>query len=230
MPFITINVNRRDPGEPKPGKPKRGKSEAVEPIEPEAQETAAGDEAEEKVPAEARTSRARALLRLPIVLGVLTVLLGGLAVWFAEEANGLRDTAGGHNTALTDAARTSEVKGKVTDAVNTIFSYDYTDMAKTEQAANTLLTGKAVQQYDTMLAQVRAQAPRQKLVLTTTVTDSSVERLDGDSARVLLYADQRNTRTTGKDTTYAAAMLAIDAVRRGGTWKIADIDTLNVPR
>ncbi len=178
----------------------------------------------------ARPSRLRRLVRLPVVLGVVTVLLGGMAVWFAEEANALRDTAGGHNAALTDAARTSEVKGKVTDAVNTIFSYDYTNMAKTEQAAKTLLTGKAVQQYDTMLAQVRTQAPRQKLILTTTVTDSSVERLEGDSARVLLYADQHNTGTTGKTTSYAAAMLAVDAVRRSGTWKITDIDTLNVPR
>jgi Mce-associated membrane protein len=37
-------------------------------------------------------------------------------------------------------------------------------------------------------------------------------------------------RTTGKDTTYAAAMLAVDAARRNGTWKITDLDTLDVPR
>ena len=71
----------------------------------------------------------------------------------------------------------------------------------------------------------------QKLVLTTTVTDSAVEMLDGDRARLLIFADQRNTRTGGKDaTTYAAAMLAVDAARRDGIWKIADLDTLNVPR
>jgi Mce-associated membrane protein len=217
-----------------PPEPKSGESSAPEPESGE--NSTAGPEAMEE-PAEAgggtATGRRRSwrrIRRLPVVLGVTAVLLGGLAVWFADEADGLRAGAGAHNAALTDAARTSEVKGKVTDAVNTIFSYDYTDMARTERAADGLLTGKAVQQYATMLAQVRAQAPRQKLVLTTTVTDSAVEMLDGDRARLLLFADQRNTRTTNKDTTYAAAMLAVDVVRRNGTWKITDIDTLNAPR
>jgi len=172
----------------------------------------------------------RRIRRLPLVLGLVTVLLGGLAVWFASEADGVRGRAGAVNVALTDPARTSEVTGQVTDAVNALFSYDYTDAAKTQQAENTLLTGKAIDQYDRMLSQVRAQAPTQKLVLTTTVTDSAVEMLEGDRARLLVFADQRNTRTSGKkDTTYAAAMLAVDASRLRGTWKITNIDTLSVP-
>jgi Mce-associated membrane protein len=92
-----------------------------------------------------------------------------------------------------------------------------------------VLTGRAVQQYATMLAQVRAQAPAQKLVLTTTVTDTGVESLTADRARLLVFADQRNTATarsaTPASTTYAAAMFAVDAVRQDGTWKIAAIDT-----
>jgi Mce-associated membrane protein len=178
-------------------------------------------------PAEPRVPRR--IRRLPLVLGLVTVLLGGLAVWFASEAAGLRGRAGASNVALTDPARTSEVTGQVTDAVNALFSYDYTDAAKSRQAEDTLLTGKAVDQYDRMLSQVRAQAPTQKLVLTTTVTDSAVEMLEGDHARLLVFADQRNTRTSGKDTTYAAAMLAVDASRLRGTWKITNIDTLSVP-
>lgn len=176
-------------------------------------------------PREPRRSR-----RLPAALGLATVLLGGLAAWFAHEADAVRARPGAANVALTDPARTSEVTGQVTDAVNALFSYDYTDPAKTQQAENTLLAGKATAEYDRMLAQVRAQGAKQKLVLTTTVTDSAVEMLDGDRARLLIFADQRNTRTTGKDTTYAAAMLAVDATRAGGTWKITGIDTLNVPR
>lgn len=167
---------------------------------------------------------------LPAALGVAVVLLGGLAFWFAEEARGLHATPAARNAALTDTARTSEVKGKVNDAVNALFSYDYADASRNEQAVRTLLTGKAVGQWGAMFAQVRTQAPRQKLVLTTTVTDSAVELLDGDRAHLLLFADQRNTAATTKQTTYAAAMLGIDAVRRNGTWKIANIDTLNVPR
>ena len=169
--------------------------------------------------------------RPPLVLAVLTVLLGGLAVWFAVQAGAVRGRAGAANVALTDPARTSEVTGQVTDAVNALFSYDHADAAKTQEAESRLLTGRAIGQYDAMLTEVRAQAPSQKLVLTTTVTDCAVEMLEGGRARLLVFADQRNTRTSGKDaTTYAAAMLAVDAVRRDGIWKITNLDTLNVPR
>lgn len=168
--------------------------------------------------------------RLPIILGAATVLLGGLAVWFADEADAARGRAGASNVALTDPARTSEVTGQIGDAVNALFSYDYTDTAKTQQTEDTLLTGKAVGQYDTMMSQVRAQAQRRKLVLTTTVTDSAVEMLEGDRARVLIFADQHNAGTNAKDTTYAAAMLAVDVTRKDGRWKITNLDTFNVPR
>lgn len=168
------------------------------------------------------------LYRVVAALGLLTVLLGGFAGWAAMEAATLHDTAATRNTALTDTARTSEVKGMVTQAVNSVFSYNYADTARTDQAAKKLLTGKAVQQYADMLAQVRKQAPVQKLVLTTTVTDSGVELIDGDRARVLIFADQRNTRTAPKEeTTYAAAMFAVDAVHQDGVWKISNIDTFN---
>ena len=51
--------------------------------------------------------------RLPLALAVLTVLLGGLAVWFAGRADAVRGRAGAANVALTDPARTSEVTGQV---------------------------------------------------------------------------------------------------------------------
>jgi Mce-associated membrane protein len=162
------------------------------------------------------------------LLALLTVALGAFAAVAAGRAGALRDTVAGHNTALTDTARTSEVKGQVAEAVNAVFSYDYADTARTDAAAKKLLTGKAVQQYAAMLAQVRAQAPAQKLVLTTTVTDTGVVTIDGDRARVLVFADQRNTSTAAEadaGSTYAAAMFAVDAVRQKGTWKIASIDT-----
>ncbi|RST03087.1 hypothetical protein E2C00_22060 [Streptomyces sp. WAC05374] len=166
--------------------------------------------------------------RLPVALGVLTVLLGGFATWATGQAAALRDTPAARNAALTDAARTSEVKGQVTKAVNELFSYDYTATAAADRAVRAHLTGKAVGQHRTMLAPVRQQAARQKLVLTTTVTQSGVELIDGDRARVLIYADQSNTRTAAKKdaTTYGAAMFAVEAVRKDGAWRIAAIDTL----
>ncbi|MFI1223463.1 MULTISPECIES: hypothetical protein [unclassified Streptomyces] len=173
-----------------------------------------------------RTGTSRLRVGLPVVLCALTVLLGAFATWAFVSADRLGDEPARQNTALTDIGRTSEVKGRISEAVGAVFSYDYASPARSDRAASTYLTGRAVQQHKDMLADVREQAPRQKLVLTTTVTGSGVEFLDGDRARLLIFADQSNTRT-GKDeeTTYAAAMFAVDAVRRGDAWLIAAIDT-----
>ncbi|MFI5481014.1 hypothetical protein ACIBAB_18050 [Streptomyces rubiginosohelvolus] len=173
-----------------------------------------------------RARAARLRITLPAVLCALTVFLGAVAVWAFASASSLRDEPARQNAALTDIGRTSEVKGRISEAVGAVFSYDYASPARSDRAASTYLTGRAVQQHKDMLADVREQAPEQKLVLTTTVTGSGVEFLDGDRARLLIFADQSNTRT-GKDeeTTYAAAMFAVDAVRRGDTWLIAAIDT-----
>ncbi|MEU7343592.1 hypothetical protein ABZ778_06635 [Streptomyces bacillaris] len=197
--------------------------------EPETETKAeAGTEAEaEAEPAPPRrTTRRPRTTTLPALLCALTVLLGAFAAWAFGSAAALRDEPARQNTALTDIARTSEVKGRIGEAVGAVFSYDYASPARADRAAETHLTGRAVQQHKDMLAEVREQGEKQKLVLTTTVTASGVEYLDGDRARLLIFADQSNTRT-GKDeeTTYAAAMFAVDAVRRGDTWRIAAIDT-----
>ncbi|MFE7352705.1 hypothetical protein ACFU8Q_05780 [Streptomyces sp. NPDC057543] len=182
------------------------------------------EEGEEEAPRRKRPPRVR--LRLPAVLCALTVLLGAFAAWAFGSAASLRDDPARRNTALTDIGRTSELKGQISEAVGAVFSYNYASPAKSEQAVKSYLVGKAVQQHADMLAQVRAQGQKQKLVLTTTVTDSGVELLDGDRARLLIFADQSNTRTgTSDETTYAAAMFAVDAVRRGDTWRISGIDT-----
>lgn len=171
------------------------------------------------VPGTART-------RLVVLLGALTIALGGVAAWSNAQERDLTGAASAQNGALSDNGRTAEVKGQVTTAVNTVFSYNYADTAKTEKAAQELLTGKAVQQYNQLFALVRRQAPQQKQVLTTTVTDSAVKSLTADRARLLVFADQRNTRTDTNKTSYSAAVFAVDALYAHGAWKISNIDTL----
>ncbi|MER5893574.1 hypothetical protein [Streptomyces sp. NPDC001876] len=202
---------------------------AVAPTVPEeetVEDPTAAQESAEEDPGTRRKRLPRLRIRLPAVLCAATVLLGAFAAWAFTSAGTLRDDPSRQNTALTDISRTSEVKGQITEAVGAVFSYDYASPAKSDRAARTHLVGRAVQQHKDMLAEVRAQAPKQKLVLTTTVTQSGVERLDGDRARLLVFADQSNTRTgKAEETTYAAAMFAVDAVRRGDTWRISAIDT-----
>ncbi|MCL3997054.1 hypothetical protein [Streptomyces lavenduligriseus] len=164
------------------------------------------------------------------VLCALTLLLGGFAGWAHAKAESLRDDPALRNTALTDLARTSEIKGQAAKAVDRLFSYDHTDPGALRKAAEDLLTGKAVARHRALLADVRKRADAQKAVITTTVTDSAVERIDGDRARVLVYADQSSVSTSGTrgkqdEGVYAGAMLAVDVVLRDGRWLVSGIDT-----
>ena len=176
-------------------------------------------------PAEADSTGGRRGMRWPVVLGVATVLLGGFGIWATLAAHNLRSTSGGQNVALTDQAATSAVTRQVSGAVNTIFSYSYADTAKTRRAAQGLLTGQAIRQYNKLFALVQQEAPKEKLVVTTTVTNSGVEYLTGGTARVLIFANQQDTRAGTSQATYAGAMFAVTAVRQGGKWKIENIDT-----
>jgi Mce-associated membrane protein len=163
---------------------------------------------------------------LPACLGALAVTLGSLAIWFGVAASSTGNGVDTQNIAVTDPAATAAVKQQIDKAFSTTFSYNYADTAKTLRAARTLLTGKAVGQYESLFKVVEQQAPKQKLVLTTTVTNSGVERLTGNTARVLIFANQRDT-SGSHQISDSGAMLAINAVRVNGQWKIASIDTFS---
>ncbi len=180
-----------------------------------------------------RTRRGGGKRLVPLlVLCALTVLLGSGAGFAQSRAAALRDDPVRANTALTDVARTSEIKGQTASAVASLFSYDHARPAAFESAAKTLLTGKAVTQHRALFNDVLAQAEKQKTVITTTLTDSAVERIDGDRARVLVYADQSSVSTAGTEGrssqdqgVYAGAMFALDLLDRDGHWLVEGIDT-----
>ncbi|MFC6880597.1 MULTISPECIES: hypothetical protein [Actinomadura] len=170
-------------------------------------------------------TRWRRNVRSPVALGTAAAVLAAGGVYAYREARQLRDDPSARNTALTDSARTSEVKGEVADMVGKVFSYNFTDGARTDRAARTHLTGAAVRQYESLFGKVRTDAPKARTVLTTKVTDSAVTLLRGDRARLLVFADQRTTRLSDGKGSSAAAMLAVDAVRRDGHWRITSLDT-----
>jgi Mce-associated membrane protein len=159
------------------------------------------------------------------LLGAGTVVLGSLGIWAIVAAHSLNVAAGTANSALIDRSATRNVETDVTRAVNTIFSYTYADTARTKAAAQRLLTGQAIRQYDRLFGLVQQQAPAQKLVVTTKVTRIGVELLTGGRARVLVFANQQDTRAGSAQTSYGGAMFAVTAVQEAGVWKIENIDT-----
>lgn len=154
------------------------------------------------------------------------VLTASAAVWSQLAADAVHAAPTTRNTALADVAATAEVKSQITQAVDTLFSFDFSDPAATDAAASADLTGAAVNQYATLMSPVRSRGAQLKLMLTTTVTSAGVQTLRGDRARVLIFADQTDTSTATAGTSESSVALAVDVVRIDGKWRIAGIDTL----
>jgi Mce-associated membrane protein len=163
------------------------------------------------------------------VLGVAIAAIGSLGIWAAVAAHGLRAAAASANTAMVNESATRSVDRAVTAAVNTIFSYSYADTARTKAAAQQVLTGPAIRQYNRLFALVQQQAPAEKLIVSTRVTDIGVELLTGTRARLLVFADQEDSRAGTSQATYGGAMFAVTALNERGRWRIESIDTFTGP-
>lgn len=157
------------------------------------------------------------------VLAVVVVLALGCAVWFGIETASLSP---GDNQALVDSAGTAAVSAEVSDAVKSVFSYDYANLARTERAASEVLMGDAVRQYQDQFASARARAVAEKLVRTTTVRAVGVRSLVGDDASLLLFLDQQTVASGGGAPSSAVAQLSVTAKRVDGHWKLASLTAL----
>ncbi len=162
-------------------------------------------------------------------LVLVAVILGGLAFWFhTKEAEISSATS---NTALLDVAKTAQVKDAVSKAAESLFSYDFNNIKKTEDAANDLLANDDVRnKYNSLMGEVKRLAPAQKMIVTCKVTRAAVIMLNGDLAKVMVFVDQTSTRTDTKKTTAGTAQLHLNAQLQGDKWKITDMDTYNAPK
>jgi Mce-associated membrane protein len=170
------------------------------------------------------TGTTRPRLLLPVLLGVLTIILGSLAAWFGAEAASVNGSSAAQNSALTNATMTTEVSREIAAEVGSLFSYNYADPGPTTAAANQYLTGAAVAQYAAQFATVRTDAPKYQLIVSTSVTNVGVEFLTGNTARLLVFAIESDRRATSAKSDGASTMLAVNAIFQGGNWKIEGLD------
>ncbi|MGK3203991.1 hypothetical protein [Amycolatopsis sp. MEPSY49] len=157
------------------------------------------------------------------VLAVVVALALGCAVWFGIETASLSP---GDNQALVDSAGTASVAAEVSDAVKSVFSYDYANLDRTERAASQVLVGDAVRQYRDQFASARTRAVAEKLVRTTTVRAVGVRSLVGDDASLLLFLDQQTVGQGGGAPSSSVAQLGVVAKRVDGRWKLASLTAL----
>jgi Mce-associated membrane protein len=159
---------------------------------------------------------------LPALAGVAVFALG-CAAWFGLQAQALKP---GDNQALVDSAATSQMTAEIGAGVKAIFSYDYSDLARTERAAGAMLVDEAVAQYRDSFAAAKKQAEEQKLVRTTTVRSVGVRQLRGDEAEVLLFLDQQTVHTVENAQESAGTRLSVTARKVAGRWRIAGLTPL----
>ncbi|GGM60844.1 hypothetical protein GCM10012275_34870 [Longimycelium tulufanense] len=195
-----------------------GRREVTDPVP----EPASQPEVDEEVAVEAEESTPRRP-GAAVVLILVAAVLAGLGVFFMVEARSA-ETVG--NVALLDTRATTEVNGQVKNALERIFSFSYDNVDATGNAARQVLAGTAVGEYEKLIDQVKAEAPAQKLVLSTKVTTAGVRMLDGDRAQLLVFLDQVATRVDTDKTSGSAAALTVKAERQDDIWKINEL----VPR
>ncbi|MBP2477796.1 Mce-associated membrane protein [Crossiella equi] len=156
-------------------------------------------------------------------LYAVAAALLALAGFFAVQGHLTRSSEVAANQALVNGPATAEVAGQVGEALRRVFSYKHDDTAATEQAAAEVLTDTARTQYDALFAQVREQAPRQKLVLATKPVVTGVRSLAADRAVLLVFLDQTATRGDTNETSASAAQLGVTAKKVGEKWLIAEL-------
>jgi Mce-associated membrane protein len=158
----------------------------------------------------------------PLALGVLSVLFAAVGAGLTVRAAQLRDSPAAANGALTDAVATSQVIAAVSTGVSDIYSYTYTDLAATRQAARRVLAGRAAAQY-AQLSPALSDAVAERLTVVTRVTRIGVSSLTPGSARLLVFLRQTVTRD-GRPAGSVPAQLEITARLTGGRWLITGID------
>lgn len=161
-------------------------------------------------------------MKATIAAGVAGIA-AACAVWFGVQASLLQPE---DDAALVDQAATAEVTQQVGAAVKAVFSYDYANLDRTERAASDVLTGNAVQQYQSQFAAARKRATDEKVVRTTTVRSIGVRSLRGDDASLLLFLDQQTILPGGGAPKSSAGQLSVTAHRVDGQWKITGMDPL----
>jgi Mce-associated membrane protein len=186
----------------------------------------------EPEPAEPVASRRAASTRLlkpvPYLAGAFVLLIVAAVTFGVLDAR-LHSTPTASNTALVDVAGTSAAAGQLSDALETVYSFDFARLDENERAAREVITPGFAAEFDRLFAEVRQRAPEQQAVVSATVTLSAVKELTGDHAVLVAFVDQQATRAAPDAESRqlaAAGRLTVTGERVDGRWKIASV----VPR
>ncbi|TDQ47882.1 Mce-associated membrane protein [Actinomycetospora succinea] len=175
-----------------------------------------------------RFAGSRALPITLVVAIVVCLVLGGLAFWKGREA---WTTGPVSNQAVIDVGGTAELVGQSREAIEKIFSYDFSRLDDSADAARTMSTGQFADRYMSVFDQtIRQPAQQQQLRQTATVVNIGVTSLTGDRATLMALTQFSAQRTTTGQSTNAPGLLRLDMERVDGRWKLAELTPLTANR
>ena len=168
-----------------------------------------------------RFAASRALPVTLVVVIVVCLVLAGLAFWQGRKAWTDGPVA---NQAVVDVGGTAELVGQSREAVEKIFSYDFTRLDESVDAARSMSTGQFTDRYLQVFdSTIRQPATEQQLKQTATVVNIGVTQLRGDRAEVMALVQFNAQRQTTGQSTNAPGLLRLEMQRVDGRWKLAEL-------
>jgi Mce-associated membrane protein len=123
------------------------------------------------------------------------------------------------------ADATSEAQGAAEQAATTILAYDYRHLDDDQKAAGELMTPAYQKKYDALFAQIAANAPEVKAIVTADVVASGIVRSGADRVQVLVFVNRPTLRADKTDPTVFRDQVVMTMEKSGGDWLVDNMDT-----
>jgi hypothetical protein len=228
----TATPAKKAPGKKAPGKPR---PDPVPKAPPAPKKTAApeppavGEKVAEPDAATPWRATAWDWLRrsLTLVLAVLVVLAAigvGVSWWRSEKGS----TTTAPNGALVGEDARTEVLVTAADLTQRTLSYSYKTLANDMEVARARMTPTFRKQYDSTMAQVRANTTKNKIVLQAVAASTAIIDATEHRAKVLVFVNQTTSAGTGKkqDQQLSRNSLVITLTRGDGDWAMSKLTAL----
>jgi hypothetical protein len=180
------------------------------------------DGAEAGVAGERRPVLAR---RAVAALVVLCLVLGGV-LWYLVDRAEHPDLDTAPNGQITDNSFRNAAMSAASDAATQILSYSYQTFDADRAKARKLVTGKAADQYEDAMDQVKDKAATSKLTLKATVLSVGTLSVKEHRAKVLVFVNSFTTTEGSKKQQVQQSRLVMDLTRTDGDWIVSDMDTI----
>jgi Mce-associated membrane protein len=148
------------------------------------------------------------------------ILASLLAVFAPLTGVSTSSAAQPENLAFIDVDKTNSAVFATGGALAEVLNYDYRRLAENAQHAQARGTPRYVAQHTERMEAVRSTVTRQRQTVATRVVAMGVRDLRADTARLVVFLDQRVTRGDTDKTTLAGSAAVVDLALVDGQWKL----------